>query len=57
MKQIASRLHGVISQKIELFIITPVRTSNPSRFIHVRFEILSQQNYEECGLLGSNAVY
>jgi hypothetical protein len=28
-----SRLHGVISQKIELFIITTVTTSDPTKFI------------------------
>jgi hypothetical protein len=28
-------LHGVISQKIELFITTAVRTSNPTTITHI----------------------
>jgi hypothetical protein len=28
-------LHGVISQKIELFIATALRTSNPIRRVHI----------------------
>jgi hypothetical protein len=35
----SNRLHGVISQKMVLFLITAVRTSNPIKYI--AFEALS----------------
>jgi hypothetical protein len=52
----STRLHGVTSQKIVHFIVTAVRTSNPTTIKFVVFVVLTVFVSEELCLLGYNTV-